>query len=236
MSNSGTRVSRFSHLRELPARPFASSRCPVLDQANNIAHGIRLGADIWQHARADRNSPTSQCIPFPGLSFGKHVRLCIKHTFHMSHGSIHPIRKIATLPIRPVPPANGSPAPSYMMGCIPRGNPAGRRDYDPAIRPTQPSYRLPSHPFTPAPSLLSPRTWVWVLSVDCGSPRRVPLYTTREPVLRSICYKSQLRRFGPFKLTPPPAGRQHSDFLLVTCRKTKRSSPLFPACFWLTGH
>lgn len=48
-----------------------------------------------------------------------------QHTVHMSHGSIHSIRKIATLPIRPVPPANESPAPASMVVCIPRGNPAG---------------------------------------------------------------------------------------------------------------
>ena len=46
MSNSETRGSRFSHLRELPGRPFASSRCPVPAQANNIVRGIRLRADL----------------------------------------------------------------------------------------------------------------------------------------------------------------------------------------------
>lgn len=46
MSNSETRGLRFSHLRELPGRPFASFRCPVPGQANNIDHGIGLRADL----------------------------------------------------------------------------------------------------------------------------------------------------------------------------------------------
>lgn len=46
MSNSGTRASRFSHLRVLPRRPFASSSCPVPGQANDIAQGIHLRADL----------------------------------------------------------------------------------------------------------------------------------------------------------------------------------------------
>lgn len=145
-----------------------------------------------------------------------------------------PSGRLQLSPIRPVPPANGSPAPSYMMGCIPRGNPAGRRDYDPATRPTQPSYRLPPHPFTPAPSPPSPsnvgmgtvrRLWI---------PRRVPLYTRTFPWKHLLQIPTE--RIWPPQIKSPPAGRQHSDFSLVTCPKTKRRRPLFLACFWLTDH
>lgn len=46
LSNSETRGWRFSHLRELPGRPFALLRCPVPGQASNIDRGIRLRADL----------------------------------------------------------------------------------------------------------------------------------------------------------------------------------------------
>lgn len=86
-------------MRELSRRPFASSSCPCAwssQQHRPRHHPLASGFGSMQGLTAIL--PTSQCTPFPGLSFGKHVRLCIKHAFHMSHGSIHSIRKIATLP------------------------------------------------------------------------------------------------------------------------------------------
>ena len=205
MSNSGTRVSRDSlicescqagHLRRRgalsrvkPTTSFMASTCERIGSMQGLTatpRRVNASRSLAFHLGSMSDSASSllsTCLTDPSTPSGR----------------------LQLSPIRPVPPANGSPAPSYMMRCIPRGNPAGRPGYDPAIRRTQPSYSPPSHPFTPAPSPSSPRTWVWALSVDCGS--RVACHCTRGPSLRSICYKSQLRGFGPLKPTPSPTSR-----------------------------
>lgn len=69
----------------------------------------------------------------------------------------------------------------------------------------------------------APRTWVWVLLVDCGY--LVACHCTQEPFLRSICYKSQLRGFGPLKLIPHPPGISTLNSRLSTVERQSEAVP-----------
>lgn len=181
MSNSETRGSRFSHLRALPGRPFASSRCPVPGQSSQQHrswHPLASGFDSMQGLTATLS--TSQCILFPGLSFGKHVRLCISIPSTCLTDPSTPSGKLQLSQYDPCRPPMRALLMRTWWSAYHEATLLGRRDYDPAIRPIQQSYRLPSHPSarpisTEPPSLgmgTVHRLWI---------TRRVPLYTVTFP-------------------------------------------------------
>lgn len=169
MSNSEAGGWRFSHLRELSGRPFASSRCPAPGQANNFDHGHPLasGFGSMQGLTATlRRVNASRSLAF---HLGSMSDSASAYRPHVSR--IHPLH-----PENCNSPNTTRAARQWEpCSCRHGGLHTTRQPCWVAVTTIQPS-GLSSHPtgyhhtLPPAPYPSSPRTWVWVLAVDCGSP------------------------------------------------------------------